>query len=71
VYRQEALHKALAVLGAHSLQFGSDRFLPCSAGHIRSAVDEVTQLLDCLDLDQEGREAIFSGTAAAWLGIPR
>jgi uncharacterized protein len=69
VYRHEVLHKALAVLGPRSLQFGSDRFLPCSGNHIRSAIDEVNQLLDHLELDQVGRDAIFCGTAAAWLGI--
>jgi len=69
VYRHDVLHKALAVVGARSLQFGSDRFLPCSGSHVRRAIDEMNELLDGLDVDQAGRDAIFGGTAAAWLGL--
>jgi uncharacterized protein len=69
VYRQEVLHKALDVLGPGLLQFGSDRFLPCSGQHIRDAINEVEALLDELEVDTPGRERILGGTAAAWLGI--
>ncbi len=67
VYRHDVLRRALAVLGPGLLQFGSDRFLPCSGEHIRSAVDDVNRLLDDLQVDQAGRDQIMSGTAAAWL----
>lgn len=70
VYRRQVLEQALSVLGASLLQFGSDRFLPCSGGHIRSAIDEVDVLLDELDVDAAGRARIMGGTAAAWLGLP-
>lgn len=71
VYRHDVLDKALAVIGAEMLQFGSDRFLPCSGDHIRAAIREVEVLLDDLNVDAAGREAIFAGTAAAWLGLSR
>jgi predicted TIM-barrel fold metal-dependent hydrolase len=70
IYRHEVLKKALAVLGPRSLQFGSDRFLPCSGSHIRSAIQEVDQLLDDLSVPEPDRQAIFAETAAAWLGLP-
>ena len=69
VYRRQVLERALAVLGASLLQFGSDRFLPCSGAHIRSAIDEVDELLDELDADPADRERIMGSTAAAWLGL--
>lgn len=69
VYRREVLGKALAVLGPRLLQFGSDRFFPCSGAHIRELVDEVEGLLDELGVDAAGRERIMGGTAAAWLGV--
>jgi predicted TIM-barrel fold metal-dependent hydrolase len=69
VYRQDVLGKALAVLGPAMLQFGSDRFLPCSGAHIREMIHEVEALLDALEVDGAGRERIWWGTAAAWLGI--
>jgi predicted TIM-barrel fold metal-dependent hydrolase len=69
VYRQEVLHKALDVLGPAMLQFGSDRFLPCSGAHIREMINEVEALLEALEVDTAGRERIWYGTAAAWLGI--
>lgn len=69
VYRREVLHKALAVLGPNLLQFGSDRFFPCSGEHIREMIQEVTRLLDGLDMSSQGRARIFYGTAASWLGI--
>jgi len=71
IYRKEALGRALAVLGPGLIQFGSDRFLPCTAGHIRVLIDEVAALFDELDLTQETRDRIMGGTAAAWLGIAR
>jgi len=38
-YRLEVLRLALAVLGPGLIQFGSDRFFPCSGAHIRELVD--------------------------------
>ncbi|MFN8483426.1 MAG: amidohydrolase family protein [Anaerolineae bacterium] len=70
IYRHEVLRKALDVLGPRSIQFGSDRFFPCSGPHIREMVDEVHRLLDDLDVDAAGRDRIMGGTAAAWLGLP-
>lgn len=71
VYRLEVLRKALAVLGPGLIQFGSDRFFPCSGAHIRILVDEVLELFERLELGREDRERIMSGTAAAWLGLER
>jgi len=70
VYRLEVLKKALAVMGPALLQFGSDRFLPCTGGHIRAAIDEVTALFDELNVDTSARGRIMGGTAARWLGLP-
>lgn len=69
VYRREVLRKALDVLGPGLIQFGSDRFFPCSGEHIRVLVDEVLRLLDELDVGPDDRRRIMGGTAAAWLGI--
>lgn len=69
VYRRAVLERALAVLGPDLLQFGSDRFFPCSGPHIREMVDEVNRLLDSLDVAPEGRRRILAGTAKAWLGL--
>lgn len=52
------------------MQFGSDRFLPCSGAHIRSAIDEVSDLLDLLNVSANDREAIMFRTAAEWLRLP-
>ncbi|HBY93447.1 MAG: amidohydrolase family protein [Ardenticatenaceae bacterium] len=70
IYRHEVFERALAVLGPALLQFGSDRFLPCSGEHIRTAIDEVATLLDGLRVDAGGRERIMGRTAATWLGLP-
>jgi predicted TIM-barrel fold metal-dependent hydrolase len=69
VYRREVLEKALAVLRPSLLQFGSDRFLPCSGAHIRSSVEEVADLLDQLQVTKEDRGRIMGGTAANWLRL--
>ena len=69
VYRREVLRKALDVLGPGLIQFGSDRFFPCSGGHIRILVDEVLGLLDELDVSPADQHRIMGGTAAAWLGL--
>lgn len=69
VYRREVLHKALHVLGPGLIQFGSDRFFPCSGEHIRVLVDEVLGLLDELEVSPADRDRIMGGTAAAWLGL--
>src|SRR5262249_45729280 len=70
-YRREVLQEALAILGPAMLQFGSDRFFPCSGAHVRSAIDEVAALLEGLEVDAAGRRRIMGGTAAAWLGLER
>lgn len=69
-YRREALSRALEVLGPELLQFGSDCFLPCSGLHIAERMGWVTELLDELQVDAAACERIWSGTAAAWLGLP-
>lgn len=68
-YRKEAMGRALEVLGADSLQFGSDCFLPCSGAHIAERMGWVEALLDELEVDADARRRIWSGTAAAWLGL--
>ena len=69
VYRKEVLTKALAVLGPEMLQFGSDRFLPCSGSHIRSMIEEVKTLLDELQVNHVDQEHIFYKTTSNWLGL--
>ena len=69
-YRLDAFRKALDVLGPGLIQFGSDRFLPCTGAHIRQLVDEVLALLDELGVGDADRDRIMGGTAAAWLGLP-
>ena len=69
IYREDVLRKALALLTPALLQFGSDRFLPCSGEHIRSAIAEVDALFNLLGMDESARERVMSGTAAAWLGL--
>ena len=69
VYRREVMAKALAVLGPGLIQFGSDRFLPCSGAHIRELVDEVFQILDELEVSPDDQNRIMWGTASAWLGL--
>jgi predicted TIM-barrel fold metal-dependent hydrolase len=68
-YRLDVLSKAIAVLTPELLQFGSDVFLPCCGDLIKSRIDDVVTLLDCLNVDTRSRERIMGGTAAAWLGI--
>ena len=68
-YRREALGRALDVLGAESLQFGSDCFLPCSGAQIAERMGWVATLLDELEVDAAARARIWGGTAAAWLGL--
>ena len=68
-YRREVLGKALEVLGPGLLQYGSDCFLPCPGRAIAERRDWLRDLLDEFDLDAAQRERIWSGTAAAWLGI--
>jgi len=67
-YRREVLQRALEVLGAGALQFGSDCFLPCPGHEIATRRRWVQELLDELALDEAARAQIWSGTAAAWLG---
>jgi predicted TIM-barrel fold metal-dependent hydrolase len=67
-YRREVLSRALEVLGAGLLQFGSDCFLPCSGREIATRMSWVHELLDQLGVDAPARARIWGGTAAAWLG---
>ena len=69
-YRLEVLSRALEVLGAGMLQFGSDCFLPCSGRQIAERRGWVVDLLDQLQVDAAARERIFAGPAAAWLRLP-
>lgn len=66
-YRREVLQRALDTLGAGSLQFGSDCFLPCSGADIAERRGWVEQLMDELQLDAATRAQIMGGTALAWL----
>ena len=59
----------LSVLGAGSLQFGSDCFLPCSGAEVRQRMHWVADLMDQLALGEGDRRQIWSGTAAAWLAL--
>ena len=67
-YRLEVLRRALEVLGAGSLQFGSDCFLPCPGAQIAERRNWLVDLLDQLEVGSDAREKIWHGTAATWLG---
>ena len=71
VYREEVFRRALDVIGPRSMQFGSDRFLPCSGAHIRAAINEVTELFDQLGVGELEREDIMWRTASDWLRLDR
>ena len=71
VYREEVFRKAIDVIGPRSMQFGSDRFLPCSGAHIRAAINEVTALFDQLGVGEPEREDIMWRTASDWLRLDR
>jgi predicted TIM-barrel fold metal-dependent hydrolase len=66
-YRAETLRRALDVLGAPSLQFGSDCFLPCSGAQIAERMGWLRELLAALEVSPEAQDRIWGGTAAAWL----
>jgi predicted TIM-barrel fold metal-dependent hydrolase len=66
-YRLEVLRRALEVLGPGLLQYGSDCFLPCPGAQIAERRGWLVALLDELHARREVREAIFGGTAMAWL----
>jgi len=68
-YRLEVLSRALQVLGPGLLQFGSDCFLPCPGAQIAERHRWAADLLQVLEVDAAGLQRIWSGTAAAWLGI--
>ena len=68
-YRHDVLSKALEVLGPGLLQFGSDCFLPCAGSEIAERRGWLRDLLAEFDLDAAALERIWSGTAAAWLGL--
>jgi len=68
-YRHEVLAKALEVLGPGLLQFGSDCFLPCPGEQIAERRDWLRNLLAEFDLGAAALERVWSGTAAAWLGL--
>jgi uncharacterized protein len=69
IYREEVFRKAIDVIGPRSMQFGSDRFLPCSGAHVRAAIEEVSDLFDRLDVARPDRDTIMSGTASDWLRL--
>ncbi len=69
IYRQEVLRRALSVLGPSLLQFGSDRFLPCSGRHIESTLAMARRLMDELGVSATDQQRVVAKTAAAWLGI--
>lgn len=69
-YRLDVLRRAIEVLGAGALQFGSDCFLPCPGRQIAERMGWVQELFDQLALDEPARRQIWHGTAAAWLGLP-
>jgi hypothetical protein len=68
-YRHDVLAKALDVLGPGLLQFGSDCFLPCAGAAIAERRGWLRDLLAAFDLDPAALRRIWSGSAAAWLGI--
>jgi predicted TIM-barrel fold metal-dependent hydrolase len=68
-YRREVLAKALAVLGAELLQFGSDCFLPCPGREIAQRRGWLESLLAELEVDAAAQARIWSGTAANWLRL--
>jgi predicted TIM-barrel fold metal-dependent hydrolase len=68
-YRLDAIRKALDVLGADCLQYGSDCFFPCSGAHIAERRGWLEDLLTELNVTPEDRERIFWRTAASWLGL--
>ncbi|MFU0507590.1 amidohydrolase family protein [Pseudaminobacter sp. NGMCC 1.201702] len=70
IYREHVFRTAFDVLGSSLMQFGSDRFLPCSGAHIRAMIDEVSELLDRLEVSREDRNELMSGTASRWLRLP-
>lgn len=69
VYRKVVLDRALAVLGPRLIQFGSDRFMPCTADELSRAVAEARALLAELHIPDEDQQHLMGGTAMAWLGI--
>lgn len=68
-YRREVLKRAIETLGAGSLQFGSDCFLPCSGAEIAERRGWVEALMDELEWDAQTRSQVMGGTAAAWLRL--
>lgn len=67
IYRANVLRAALDVLGPELIQFGSDRFLPCSAEDLRHSIDVVDDLLSELNVEQAHRRMIMHETAQSWL----
>ena len=68
-YRVEVIGRALEILGPDLLQFGSDRFFPCSGAHIASGFADFDAVLDRIGVDARARDRMRYGTAANWLGI--
>lgn len=69
VYRREVMERALGVLGPGLLQFGSDCFLPCPGEQVLERKRWVDDLFNELRVSDADRSRMFSGTAAAWLGL--
>ena len=68
-YRAEVIGRALEVLGPGLLQFGTDRFFPCSGEHVRAGFADFDRVLETLGTGAEARARMVSGTAANWLGL--
>lgn len=62
-YRQDALRKALAVVGSGLLLFGSDRFLPCAPDSIADQIRADVSDLEELGASGEDVERILGGNA--------
>ena len=63
IYREDALRRALAVLGPGPLLWGCDRFLPADPALIRGILEDDARTLHGLGLDRDGIRAIFGGNA--------
>ncbi|MGX5843539.1 amidohydrolase family protein [Mesorhizobium sp. ArgA1] len=69
IYREDVFRKAIDVIGPRSIQFGSDRFLPCEGSHIRAAIDEVADIFDRLEVSVSDRSTMMGDTASEWLRL--
>ena len=68
-YRVDVIGRALEILGPDLLQFGSDRFFPCSGAHIAAGFADFDAVLTTLGTSETARRRMLHGTAANWLGL--